>query len=469
MKNYLKGMPFVTAFDNSLDAFIPEQWAMEGIAILMENMVAANLVHRDFEPLFAKYGDVVNTRKPAEFKGTRKTDADDVTVQDASATNVAVPLDQHVHVSFLIRDGEETKSFKNLVDEYLRPAAIAMARFTDQVVLGQVYQFLANQAGGLGALTSTNAVQLITNTREVLNKNKAYMDNRSLILTPDAETKVLQNATFHQAYLVGDGGTALENASLGRKLGFNTFMAQNMSSVNGTFTTTTGAVNHAGGYGFGATVLAVDVFGASGAVPGQWITIGDDSSNSNPKAYHITATNNATPTQITLEYGLANSVTDDAVITAYPTFLVNLVAGYPAGWAKSISIDGVTNGGPLVGQLVTFGTDLNRYTVVDTDGSTYIVVDRPLVNAIADDSTISLGPVGNFNFAFHRNALTLVIRPLALPRAGVGAISGFANFNGLTMRTVITYDGNAQGHLVTMDYLAGIKVLDTNLGAVLET
>ena len=102
---YLKGLPFVAAYDNSLDAFVPEQWAMEGIAILMENMVAANLVHRDFEPLFAKYGDVVNTRKPAEFKGQRKTDSDDVTVQDATASNVAVPLDQHVHVRFLIRDG----------------------------------------------------------------------------------------------------------------------------------------------------------------------------------------------------------------------------------------------------------------------------------------------------------------------------------------------------------------------------
>lgn len=466
---YLKGSPFVTAYDNSLDAFIPQQWAMEGIAILMENMVAANLVHRDFEPLFAKYGDVVNTRKPAEFLGTRKTDADDVTVQDASATNVAVPLDQHVHVSFLIRDGEETKSFKNLVDEYLRPAAIAMARFTDQIVLGQVYQFLQNQAGGLGSLSASNAVQLITNTREVLNKNKAYMDNRSLILTPTAETQVLQNPTFHQAYLVGDGGTALENASLGRKLGFNTFMAQNMSSVNSTLTTQTGAVNHTGGYAFGATVLTVDVFAVSGPLAGQWVTIADDMSNTNPKAYHITAVNASPATQLTLEYGLANTIADDAVITAYPTGLVNMVGGLPAGYAKSIPVDGWTNGGPSVGQLVTFGTDLDRFTVLQTDGSTYMVLDRPLVNALTDEEQVNLGPTGNFNFAFHRNALTLVIRPLALPRAGVGAISGFANFNGLTMRTVITYDGNAQGHLVTMDYLAGIKVLDTNLGAVLET
>lgn len=33
---------------NEGDAFIPEIWARQGLAILKENMVAGNLVHRDF-------------------------------------------------------------------------------------------------------------------------------------------------------------------------------------------------------------------------------------------------------------------------------------------------------------------------------------------------------------------------------------------------------------------------------------
>ncbi|MEX0827859.1 MAG: hypothetical protein WD005_02800, partial [Haliea sp.] len=52
----------VACFDN--DAFVPEVWAQEGLAILEENMVAANLVHRDFENQIASFGDVVNTRRP---------------------------------------------------------------------------------------------------------------------------------------------------------------------------------------------------------------------------------------------------------------------------------------------------------------------------------------------------------------------------------------------------------------------
>lgn len=46
---------------NDNDAFVPEIWAQEGLAILEENMVAANLVHRDFENEIARFGDVVNT------------------------------------------------------------------------------------------------------------------------------------------------------------------------------------------------------------------------------------------------------------------------------------------------------------------------------------------------------------------------------------------------------------------------
>jgi hypothetical protein len=68
------------------DAYIPEMWANESIAILEENMVVGNLVHRDFEPIIASYGDTVNTRKPGEFVAKRKTVADSVTVQTPTAT-----------------------------------------------------------------------------------------------------------------------------------------------------------------------------------------------------------------------------------------------------------------------------------------------------------------------------------------------------------------------------------------------
>jgi len=454
--NTLKNKPFYAVYDNSIDAFIPEQWAMEGVAILLENMVAANLVHRDFEPLFARYGDVVNTRKPGEFKAKRKTDADDVSVQDATATNIAVPLDQHVHVSFLIRDGEESKSFKSLVDEYLRPAAIAMARMTDQIVLGQVYQFLENQAGALGGLSSSNGIDYITGTRDVMNKNKAFMDGRSLILAPDTETKMLQNQTFVIAQDVGDGGQTMREGYLGRKFGFDTYMAQNTSSVSGDGSLGSGTIN-GGNFLKGSTTLTVTGFGSGEVVAGQWISILGN-------VYHVTATDNATATSLTLEYGLVADVLTNSAIKVYDADVE--VTTRAAGYAKEITY---TTAPPSVGQLVTFGTALDRYSVVEVDSvAKTILLDRPLAAQVTNGTSINYGPAGgDFNLAFHRNCMTLVIRPLNLPRAGTGALAAVQNFGGATMRTTITYDGTKQGHLVTMDFLAGIKVLDTDLAAVL--
>ena len=121
---------WLPVFENDLDAFIPELWAQEGLLLLENNMVAGNLVHRSFENQVANFGDIVNTRLPATFVGKRKTDVDEVTIQDATVTNVAVPLNQHLHTTFIVRDGERSKSFQDLVVNLLQPAMLSLNALT---------------------------------------------------------------------------------------------------------------------------------------------------------------------------------------------------------------------------------------------------------------------------------------------------------------------------------------------------
>lgn len=447
-------------YGNNLDAFIPEQWANETLAILVENMQAAGTVHRDFEMEFQKLGDTVNTRKPRDFAMKRKHKSDDVTDQDAIADNVAVVLNQHCHVSYIIDDGDETLAFKSLVEEYIRPASIALARGVDRIVLGQAYQFIGNQVGTLGGLSNSNAVEYITESRRKLNELKAPDDGRRyLALGTVAETKILQNATFHQADQRGDQEGLLQGF-LGQKFGFKTWMGQNVPSLLGDGTLGSGAIDN-GNIAVGSTVLTVDGFGASEVVPGQWISIGG-------RPYHVIATDNATATQLTLEYGLVAATANDAAITVYDSHVVNNASGYAQNWAKPINVTLVGSGPIQIGHLITFGTQTHRYSVIDTDGSTWVLLDRPLEAAITNALPVNTGPVGgDMNFAYHRNAMTLAIRPLKAPMSGAGAISAVAAFNGIGLRLVITYDGQRQGHRVTADFLAGVKILDKDLGAVM--
>jgi len=122
------------------------------------------------------------------------------------------------------------------------------------------------------------------------------------------------------------------------------------------------------------------------------------------------------------------------------------------------------------GQLLSFGVTTPRYGVrhetLATPGLIGLSTNRNLDAAIANDDVIGIGPAGEYGFGFHRNCMGLITRPLALPAAGTGARAAVANWNGYSVRVVITYNGNSQGHLVTVDLLAGVKTFDANMGTV---
>lgn len=465
MFNFLKSEPQFVSYVNTLDAWVPEVWAQETLAILEENMVAGRLVHTDFSDEVANFGDTVNTRRPNTFTAERKGVNDDVTIQDASATNVAVKLDQEIHVSFLIRDGEESKSFKDLRETYLGPAALALAQKIDRILLGQAYQFLGNSVGILGSFDSTTAKATILDARQKMNENKAHVTGRNLILAPGTETETLKLDLFIGADTVGDEGTAMREASLGRKLGFDIFMCQNTSSPAAA--AGTGNANELASDALkGALSLTLD----AGVVDnGQYFWLEDDGQPLRVASGGATTT--VVPNRA-LKSDVAAATSDLFEITNGTVDLAGHVGvtTYPAGYDKRIKVDGT--GTPSVGQLVAFSTDApvlvaGEYSIVDIPATGYITLDRPLDNAIADNYIVNYGPRGDYNFAFHRNALALVTRPLAQPMEGTGAKSAVVSFNGLSVRLTISYLGVKQGHLVTLDLLCGVKVLDTDLGCVM--
>lgn len=460
----------VSCFANDNDAFIPELWAQEGLAILEENMVVAALVHRDFENEIRNFGDVVNTRKPGEFRISRKKDGTTLSQQDASATNVPVALDQWFYTSFTIKDGEASKAFQDLVDIYLRPAMQSIARGIDRAVLGRVHNFIqtpAKRSGRLENLTSTNAKDYVLEVREVLNVNKAPAAGRSLILSPASETALLKTDMFIKANERGDGGTALENAQLGRILGFTTYMDQNVNTVN-----------KAACYGqyIEGTITNALAAGGSGSqactVTGYECEIGEYAivaGNNQPT--HITAVTHSTDTTaMTLNEANKYATLATAVVTVYKH--CDVKGNYAAAYSEAVVVDGWTVA-PAIGQLVAFGTGGSRkvYTVIESwlsgSGEQSLILDRPLEVLLTDGDMCFPGPAGALNIALHRDALALVTRPLATPGQQMGVMSHVGAYNGIAMRVTMQYDIQEGGTVVNLDILAGVAVLDLNLAVVL--
>ena len=149
---------------------------------------------------------------------------------------------------------------------------------------------------------------------------------------------------------------------------------------------------------------------------------------------------------------------------------------YASGWSKRILLDGYAAGlEPVVGQTISFGTstgsDRHTYTIIEVTAvdttSGYVLLDRPLSASLANNDLAFPGPAGSLNLAFHRDAMTLVSRPLALPDSSLGVRTAVGAYNDVAMRVAMQYDISSQGTIVTLDLLCGVKVLDTNLGCIM--
>lgn len=458
MKNFQN--VWTPVFDNNVvDALIPEVWAAEALMVLEANAVAAGLVYRDFENQIASYGETVNAHRPAKFTAKRKGYDDDVVDQPAVAENIPVVLNQHLYTTFIIKDGEESKAFKSLVDMYLRPALESINQAMDLMVLSQVYHFMGNAVGKLGtSLTQDSIIAVETK----FNTLHVPPGNRWGLLTPQAKGQVSNIDKFTDAHRIGDDGTQIRTGALGMLFGTNWVMAQNAPSIAAGNTVSTTAITTAGAAA-GATSIPVTAFTTEHDTHlGGWLTVAGDMTPQ--KIVGIDAGNN----ELDISPGLRDAVVDTAAVTIYVPGALS--ADEAAGTYDEIAYDGFSVA-PQKGQLISISDDttpdawnVDLYGALTAPTTTAALLDRPTENARVNNDIVGIGPAGNYSFCFHPEAIALVTRPLALPRAGTGALAAVQSYNGMSIRVTITYDGKAQGHRVTVDMLAGIKVLNTSLG-----
>ena len=459
--------PFVACYDNDNDAWIPEMWANESLMILEESMVMSNLVHRDFENEVSNFGDVVNTRRPAKFYSARKTDSDSVVEQDATSANVQVPLNQHHYTTFIIKDGEGSKSFAELANVYLRPAMQSVGRGVDRSVVGQAHQFLSagptKRVGGLGTSSASNVRQNIVAAREQLNVLNVPEDEmRSLVVSAGMEADMLNTDLFVKVNESGEAA-ALRRAQIGNLFGFGIYAANNVPSAS-TGDVATGTVTNAAAAGATGS-QTVSIAGYEATI-GEWFVV---AGNDQP-VYATAVTASTNTTALTANEANKNATTAGAAVTLFKKCQAK--GAYAAGYSKEILIDGFTVA-PTAGRMIATGTGATRkiYTIIESrpgpSSDHYILLDRPLESAIADDDNLFPGPTGDLNLAFHRNALALVTRPLALPNTALGVSSAVADMGGLSIRVTMQYDSVKQGTRVTCDLLSGVALLDVNMACLL--
>ena len=202
----------------------PNIIAKEALMVLRNNAVMANLVHRDFSDEFvAGVGDTISIRKPANFEAKEFTGS--IELQDANENSVAVKMDKLLDVSFAVTSKEMSMSIEDFSAQFLVPAMQAFANKIDKYLLG-----LKSDVTNIHTATG-NIQNDIVDTRAYLTKAAAPLADRRFVYDTETEADLLKTEMFVSAEKVGDEGTSLREASLGRKFGLDFYVDQNADSV----------------------------------------------------------------------------------------------------------------------------------------------------------------------------------------------------------------------------------------------
>ena len=127
----------------------------------------------------------------------------------------------------------------------------------------------------------------------------------------------------------------------------------------------------------------------------------------------------------------------------------------------AVVVSGVTGGTIEAGDGFILDGYLYRFL---NGGDGILDIDQPLMSDVADAKIMVIN--APHSLAFHRNAIALVSRNLALPMGAANA--AYASAGGLGVRVVYDYDSATKTDKISFDVIYGVKELEPELICALK-
>lgn len=201
----------------------PNVIANEALLVLKNNLVMANLVHRDYEKEFVKVGDTITVRKPAKFVAKNFTGT--VSPQDVAEGGVPVKMDRLRDITVQITSKEMSLNLKNFSEQVITPAMQAIAEAVDADVLATAVQN-ASRTVAASPETAEKPIKDIAKVGSFLDFAGVPVQNRRLVLNPSHKVIYAMDDNMSKVSYAGDA-QALREAELGRIYTMDTYMSQN--------------------------------------------------------------------------------------------------------------------------------------------------------------------------------------------------------------------------------------------------
>ena len=369
-------------------------------------------VDRQLDPLFKKVGASIDVRRSIMWEAT--DGAVIASFDEAEEGLVSVTLDKRKKVAFKFTSEDLTLKIDDFNARYIKPAMIELAQKVEND-LADTYKEVFNFVGTPG--TEPANFLAVGAARAKLNKLGVPMgETKSAFYNPDAALQLansLQNVFPQQI-----AKRAIEEAMITKYAQFEIFENQSLKThTTGTYTT-------------GSTPLI------------------------NGAAQNVTyAASKDTGTQSLITDGWAFTtlaLTEGDVFTIAGVNSVNRRSREDTGELAQFVVraDGTSDG---AGNLT-----LTVAPPIITSGPYQTVTAAPADNAAITPVTGTEATGYVQNLAFHRNAITVAMAPLALPPGNVEASS--ESFEGISVRSVRDYDITNDDGLWRFDILYAVKV-----------
>ena len=289
-----------------------------GLMALREIAMMPRLVNVDYSMDAAKKGATIDVPVPKAQTTSDVTPANTPPVPASNTPDeIQISLNNWKHSDFHLTDKElmEIDANEHFMPMQTSEVIRALANDVDITLHDEGKKFYGFV--GTAGTTPFSTLTDVTDTRVRLGEQLAPVDGRNMVLNPTAEGKALNLDPLRDIEKAGDRTVPIEG-ELGRKLGFDFFMSQNVQThVRGT---AADAITVASTTAVGASTIGLTASASGTMVLGDVFTIaGDD------QTYVVNTTVTvSTDTSVSFSPLLQAEATSGAVVTVKATHVNNL-------------------------------------------------------------------------------------------------------------------------------------------------
>lgn len=216
----------------ALEGFIPSVWSGELLLNLEKSHVYGAVANRNYEGEIRNYGDEVLINEIGEITiSDYSSNSTTITPQVLDDAQKKLKIDQSKYFAFKVDDIENAQSKPKVMNGAMRRSAYGLRDVADQYIAG-LYADAGIVYGSDGtpqSITSATVVENFATIGEYLTNNNVPMEGRWAIIPPWLHTKLV----LAKIDVVTDNSGVFDNGFVGRALGFNLYVSNNVQYGSG--------------------------------------------------------------------------------------------------------------------------------------------------------------------------------------------------------------------------------------------